>query len=249
MSNMIPKCFVINMPASQQRREMMEPQLQKLGFDYEFFAATDGRHLSEKEMQKCQPDDRVTLNLRGGFKVFLEGKVTAKEIGCALSHLRLYQHIVDLGLDRALVFEDDLHIHPDMVMALENLDCITEPWDVVNFSFHMGVHDLPWARKYYFGPSKDYYFKQIGMQNVYLDIWRNRCRMVGCTAMYVITKHACERLLEIGYPVRMPSDYLLGLLCYNELRMFRAYPIKHYTSFSAAESTIDDRLSHRLVRR
>lgn len=235
---MIPKCFVINMPASSERRAGMVDTLSKLGLDFEFFEATNGRELTTEQQQQCAVSDEVILPLRAGRKVMVKGALSPAEIGCAFSHLRLYQHILDTGLESAVIMEDDLLPHPDTVLALENLDKITEPWDVVNFSSHIGIKNLPLSRKYHFGTDNSYYFQRLGMHHPLLDAIHNQRRVVVCAAMYVITRRGCERLLQLGYPVRIASDYLLGLLCYNELRMFRVFPLNHYIRFREVPSTI-----------
>ena len=86
------------------------------------------------------------------------------------------------------------------------------------------------------------------MHNPTIDAIHNQRRVLIYTTMYVVTRRACERLLELGYPVRLPSDYLLGLLCYNELRMFRAFPLDHYVRFKDVPSTIGAGREHNLIR-
>lgn len=226
------------MKKSVDRREHIKAQFQDLSLDYEFFTATNGYELSEEELAQVKTEDIVEVPLRLGHKVILTHKLTQGEIGCALSHLRLYQHILDSGLDRALILEDDVVIHPDFKVALENFDCITEDWDIVNFSDFLGIHDLPLSHKYYFGSNKEFYFKRVGMHNVYLDVLRNKHRLLVFNFAYVVTRHACEVLLKLGYPVRMPADYLTGLICYNELKIFRVYPLRQFITVSGTVSTI-----------
>lgn len=247
MSSQISKCFVINMPSSVERRDFMTAQLQEQGLDFEIFPATNGRALTEEERKLCDLSEWVELPVRLHRKLQFRAKLTPAEFGCALSHLRLYQHIVDQGLERALVLEDDAIIKPDLKVALENLDVITTPWDVVHFSDHCHVHNfnLLLSKKFYFGPNKEFYFKRVGMHNVYLDLWRNYNRPMLLTHGYVVTRHACEVLLQKGYPVRMPSDWLLGLFSYNELKLFRVAPDLHFVATSGIPSTIGtDRVEH-----
>ncbi len=40
---------------------------------------------------------------------------------------------------------------------------------------------------------------------------------------------ACKKLIDIGYPVRMPSDYLTGIIAYNKLKVFCAYPLTDFS--------------------
>ncbi len=243
------KIFVINMRRSADRRERMAAMLESLGLEYEFFAATDGRNLTPEQEQQCDLQDEVVLPVRMGRKIIVQTKLTPPEVGCAFSHLRLYQHILDCGLDRAVILEDDALLHPDAVVALHSLDCITEPWDVVHFSSHVGIKNLPLSHKYRFGPNNEFYFQRLGMHHPAIDSIHNQRRVIVLAAFYVVTSNACERLLKLGYPVRIPSDYLLGLLAYNELKMFRAYPLGHFYKVADVASTIGGaERQHNLVR-
>ena len=244
------KIFVINMLKSTARRELVAAMLDSLGLEYEFFTATDGRNLTPEQEQQCDLQDEVVLPVRMGRKIIVQNKLIPPEVGCAFSHLRLYQHILDCGLDRAVVLEDDVILHPDAVVALQSLDCITEPWDVVHFSSHEGIKNLPFSHKYRFGSHDEFYFQRLGMHHPAIDSIHNQRRVIGLAAFYVVTAHACERLLKLGYPVRIPSDFLLGLIAYNELKMFRAYPLDHFYKVADIASTIggEEERPHPLVR-
>jgi len=244
------KIFVINMLKSTDRRERMAAMLDSLGLEYEFFTATDGRNLSPAQEQQCDLQDEVVLPVRMGRKIIVQTKLTPPEVGCAFSHLRLYQHILDCGLDRAVILEDDAILHPDAVVALQSLDRITEPWDVVHFSSHVGIKNLPFSHKYRFGPNDEFYFQRLGMHHPAIDAIHNQRRVIVLTTFYVITAQGCERLLKLGYPVRLTSDYLLGIIAYNELKMFRAYPLNHFYTMADVASTIggDVGRQHNLVR-
>ena len=147
--------------------------------------------------------------------------------------------------------EDDILPHELTVLALESLNYIKEPWDIVNFSNDSGIKNALWARKYFFGEDNKYYFQRQGMRNDTLDAICNRCQLILLAHCYVVTRHAGEVLLKLGYPVRLNADYLLGLMGYHRLRTFMAFLsdlILAGLSNSSKESTIGDRPRHRLVR-
>lgn len=240
------KCFVINLKKDVERREFISQELHNLGIDFEIFEASYGKDLSSDFLAQCRQNDELIFNLKGGVKVKLESKLTVNEIGCAHSHLRVYQHIIDSGLDKALIVEDDIHFKPDLEVALKNLDKITEPWDIVSFSIHTGIKNLWGAKKYHFGDGL--YFQRVGMRNDFLDAHINARRIVGGATCYVVTKEACQKLINLGYPIRMPSDFLLGMLAYNHLKTIRAYPIGAFLSITDIKSTIGGGRSNELYR-
>ena len=240
------KCFVINLKKDVERREHIAKEAQKLGLDFEFFEASYGKDLAPEFLDQCRQNDELIFNLKGVVKVKLASKLTVNEIGCALSHLRVYQHIIDCNLDRALILEDDIYLNPELSLALDNLDKITEPWDVVNFSIHQGLKTLWGAKKYRFGDGL--YFKRAGMRNDLLDARVNARRIIGTTACYVVTQEACKKLIKLGYPIRMPSDFLLGMLAYNNLKTIRAHPIGGFIRNANMDSTIGRGRSNELYR-
>lgn len=247
------KFYVVNLKRAADRRQLMSEQLDKYGVDYEIFEATDGRALSAEDEQKLALSDHVILTMAGGRQCMVEDKMCPPEVGCALSHLRLYQHILDQGVERAVILEDDVVLNDDSLLALNNLDVIDEPWDVVHFSEDLGIKNLPefLRRKYYIDRARGLYFARLGMHNETLDAIFNRRRLVLRTAFYVVTPQACQTLLKLGYPVRINADYLLGSIAYNHLKMFLGYPVGHYLVPNEADkqsSIGSDRPKHRLVR-
>lgn len=240
------KCFVINLKKDTERLEHISNELNKLGLDYEVFEASYGKELDAAFINQCRQEDELLFNLKGNVKVKLLGKLSLSEIGCALSHLRVYQHVIDCGLDKALIVEDDICLKPQLKLALDNLDKIKDSWDVVNFSIHKGLKDLWFSKKYYFADGM--YFKRAGLHNSYLNARFNARRIIGTTACYVVTKEACQKLINLGYPIRMPSDFLLGMLAFNHLKTFRAHSIGDYIKDLNIESSIGRRSSNILVR-
>lgn len=244
--DMALKCFVINLKKDIERREHIAKEAKKLGLDFEFFEASYGKDLPPEFLAQCRQNDELIFDLAGGVKVKLVNHFTVNEIGCALSHLRLYQHIIDCNLDRALVLEDDICLKPDLAVALNNLDKITEPWDVVNISTHRGLKNLWGAKKYRFGDGL--YFQRAGLHNEWLEAKLNARRIIGNTGCYVVTQKACKKLLALGYPIRMPSDFLLGMLAFNHLKTIRAYPLDAFIAPTGFDSSIGGRVNPELYR-
>lgn len=242
------KFYVINLKSQPERRKNMSKQLDAQGVEYEFFDAVNGKSLTEDQKALVADEDHVILEMAGGRKLLVEDKLSPSEKGCALSHLKLYQKILDDGVQRAVILEDDLILSQDDFEALYNLDCIKEPWDIINFSSHIGIKSLPGAKKYYINKEKGLYFQRLGMRNSTLDSIFNRRRFLTRTSFYVVTPNACCRLIDLGYPVRLPADYLTGLVAYHNLKLFRAYPLNHFMSLTNEESSIGDRPAHRMIR-
>ncbi len=249
------KCYVISLKHQAARQASMREQLERLGIDFEFFEGVNGRELSEVDRALCADSDGAVLPCLWGLKVKITNALTPGEQGCALAHLKLYQKVlVEYELHQtksdedfaAVIMEDDLVLNDDLALALNSLDVITEPWDVVQFSEHNSVRSPASAPRYYFDQARGLYFARLGYESSLLEVVQNLRRFVARAACYVIKPQACQRLIELGYPVRIPADYLLGLLSYNRLKTMRAYPLGHFNGY-LGDSAIGERPQHALV--
>lgn len=251
------KLYVINLPKSVERRDSIESNLQSLGLDYEIFPAVDGHNLTTEQQSLVKTEDQVYLPMAGDRQLFVEDKLSPGEIGCALSHLLVYQRILDSGDDCAAVIEDDCVLTPKFLEALDGVKCLPDDWDLVNFSNHVGLRNWWWAKKYHFGSepkaSNRQYFQRLGLCNPTLNAIFNRRRFLSGMFAYLIRRKACQQLIKLGYPVRLTSDYLAGIIAYNNLNLFRAFPADnhYYVGLASTSSTIasnDNRPTHRMKR-
>lgn len=240
------RIFVINLEKNLKRRASVESSFKALNLDFEFFPGIDGNNLSAEDLSLVQTVDNLYLPTAGKRRVLVKDKMTNAEIGCALAHLRLYQHILDLGLEQACILEDDSIPNEHFVEAINNIDKITEPWDIINFTNYIGFKNWWFAKKYHFGAEpKDFkrqYFQRVGLWNPTLDAIFNPRRFLSMCACYVVSRQACEKLIKIGYPIRLTADYLTGLLAYNHFRLFKVYPDQlFYVDYTKLGSDINER--------
>ncbi|MDR0867030.1 MAG: glycosyltransferase family 25 protein [Planctomycetota bacterium] len=88
------KIYAINLARAAARRAHIERECARYALPVEIFPAADGAALTAEEIAATvEPRARELL--------------TAGEIGCALSHWRLYQKIVAEKIPAALILEDD----------------------------------------------------------------------------------------------------------------------------------------------
>ena len=99
-----PRLFVINLDRSPDRRQFMSEQFSRLRLHFEFCRAVDGGALTERDLA---PYDREKRWRAFGCDL------TANEIGCYLSHYRLYERIVEEKIPRAVILEDDTELSDD----------------------------------------------------------------------------------------------------------------------------------------
>ncbi len=97
--------FVINLKRSRERRDRMEDRLGSLGLKHTFIEAVDGNELSDQDILEIQAK-ASSLQKKWPNR----GPVLRGEIGCALSHLKVYEKVVNENLDYACILEDDVCI-------------------------------------------------------------------------------------------------------------------------------------------
>jgi len=92
--------FVINLDRAAERVAHISKQFEALGLTFERVPAVDGSLLTAAEKRKFNPPRLIG------------GEMSDGEIGCFASHLRVFQIIVDRGLPRVCVMEDDINMNP-----------------------------------------------------------------------------------------------------------------------------------------
>jgi glycosyl transferase family 25 len=112
--------FFINLDRHADRRAHIEGQLHNAGLSAERVAGVNGRE--------------VPPDLAGYFDLDSTSRyaLTAGQIGCQASHLRVMRLITEMSLDVALVLEDDALLAEDVGEILaETLQKVPAGWDIV----------------------------------------------------------------------------------------------------------------------
>ena len=176
--------FVINLERNRQRREFALQKLADLGLKGEIFPAVDGKTLDLNELKsKAVYDDAVAHDK-------FSRSLSRGEIGCSLSHLRLYKKIVDEDIDTALILEDDAMFVDDVRKQLTGLlGRLPSDSDLVQLIYECKDHS-PIA------PG--------------LVRFHSRSCMPVASAGYLIRKSGARKMLAEGYPVRYPADSFIG---------------------------------------
>ena len=122
--------FLVNLERRPDRYERMKYNFDQLGIDYKWVPAMDGRKITEELLAEAG------IKMLPEFSEPYHGRaLTYGEIGCFLSHYRLWQQIVEEELDLVLIFEDDIKFEPYFISKLEYLKSelfdLEGSWDLV----------------------------------------------------------------------------------------------------------------------
>lgn len=115
MNNNFP-IFIISLKSDVERRDKISKLLANTNINYEFFDAVDYR--SELFQDKKR---NVSIN---SAKVY--GEMTEPEMACTLSHLCVYQQILDNDYKWALILEDDVTFDSRLAAVVQTLSQSTD---------------------------------------------------------------------------------------------------------------------------
>ncbi len=196
--------FVINLPRDSERRAHIESELARVGLDATFVPGLDGDHLT--------PDDLARYDERKCRRVYGVDMVGA-ELGCYLSHYRLFQHVVDEELDAALILEDDVTFEDDVVDVLQKLEDLRRDWKVVRLStMRRSLVDR--------APDRG---RDVDRLTHKYRILRLRTHVLGASA-YVITRTGALRMLDYGRRIFMPIDQTMDRFWENGIVPYVIFP-------------------------
>lgn len=206
---MTPPIFVISLPGSKDRQDAIAAQLNQRGLSFSWIDGVDGRRLDENALREVYSAERAK---REGGRLLSKG-----EVGCALSHLRIYQTMLDLNHELALVLEDDAALSKDFEKELA-LICSTVDWNDNEIVL------LSHIQKY----------TEWGSLPV-----SKKSRLVSpLTAYngngYLITQRGATKLLAELRPVYQPAD------CWNYLRKKRIVRIRGIVPYLVNHSRLSE---------
>ncbi|KAK6100611.1 Glycosyltransferase 25 (LPS biosynthesis protein) family protein [Brugia pahangi] len=125
----VNKIYVINLERRNERKAKMMELLKLMGFEYTWWKATDGHHLD------LEPLYKEVKFLPGYEDPYYKRPMKAGEVGCFLSHYRIWQEVDEKKLDRVIIFEDDLRFVVNSTILLkeliEDIDSIEIEWDLI----------------------------------------------------------------------------------------------------------------------
>lgn len=179
------RAYVINMPRSTYRREAMDTMLTGMGIDHEFVTAVDGREMSEEEFLASVQD---------------ANEFTRSQAGCALSHIKAYQRILEGEDEFGIVFEDDILItEPNFKQLLQELTPKLDKNKITQLTYY-------WCREGFL----DLLPKANGTlkagKHEYQLCEPKEVHGIGRAAAYIISKELCKRMIDFNMPLYAQAD-------------------------------------------
>uniref|UniRef100_A0A8C9XT73 Si:ch211-13f8.2 n=1 Tax=Sander lucioperca TaxID=283035 RepID=A0A8C9XT73_SANLU len=120
--------FLINLKRRSDRRDRMLSSLAVLGINTKLTEAVDA--LNSSQLQA------MGIDMLPGYRdPYSERVLTRGEIGCFLSHHKIWKQVVQQELQQVLVLEDDVRFEPRfcsrLVTIMENVHRVGLEWDLI----------------------------------------------------------------------------------------------------------------------
>ncbi|MDP0561837.1 MAG: glycosyltransferase family 25 protein [Candidatus Endonucleobacter sp. (ex Gigantidas childressi)] len=207
--------FVICLEREVDRRQRIKDHLNSLKVAFSFFNSVDGRTLSAEEKRKYYSES-LSVKTRGRI-------LAAGEIGCYLSHSKIWQHIIETGINKALIIESDAVFTDESIQTINKIDKDLFEWELIMLYYRECYPAF--KGRYNITPQT----KLVKFSN-----------KTSCATAYLVTSDGAKRLLDKAYPIQMPvDDYMTGGYIDKNLRTFAAYPrTVHLTDDALETSTI-----------
>ncbi len=121
----LPPIFIINMQKDTTRRKAIDARLKKAGLEGIFIEGVNGCDMNDTEISAVY--DSVKR------KRYFGRDMTKGEVGCLLSHRKIFAKMVDEQIPVAVILEDDVIFENDFKQALGAMINTSVKWDVVRF--------------------------------------------------------------------------------------------------------------------
>jgi glycosyl transferase family 25 len=186
--------WVLTIPRSVQRQEFISRQFE--GLPFEFFQGVEGRTLTREDPR---------LDILTCEKTH-DRPIKVNELACTFSHLNMYQRILDEGLDRVLIFEDDAVFDWRKARWVSYiLARLPADWELLYLGYRDGELRGPWAEV----------AEALGRPKANTVVSRTVHRGLRTAAghdfthAYAVTRKGAQKLLEGAFPIRQTADGLL----------------------------------------
>ncbi|MSN96842.1 glycosyltransferase family 25 protein [Campylobacter sp. FMV-PI01] len=185
------KIFVINLEKDTHKKEIFIKNFSKFNLEYEFIKGVHGKELNKDELNKKVYDYKNCF-------------MTDGEIGCALSHLKIYEKMQDEDISHALILEDDAIFSDEFLEYFNKFDEFLK--DKKEFDMVCFMHQ------------NDEYFKNLTIKIDDFKIYKI-AKGVGCYG-YVITKNSAKKLLKINTPLILEADCWVQFIKMCDLQVY-----------------------------
>jgi glycosyl transferase family 25 len=220
----IMKTYLINLDRRNDRLQKFVDKYSFIFNNYERFNAIDGSIFDFENYKQLFDTTNYKINVKNPYKNHEYNKGV---LGCALSHYKIWEKIINNMFDINLVLEDDIELSDNFIAKLNNLmDYLVEDekWDIVflGFTDYKNTND------------KKINDKLIRFSG---DMRRNG----GGTFGYLITKNGAKKLIKYAkqYNIQQAIDWFM-IEQFDKMVVYKAEPELIFSKVYGSENEDSD---------
>ncbi len=215
--------FIINLLQDIEKKEHIKNLCTAYNLSPEFIKAVNGKSLSNKEIENAYSKENA-INIFGR-------ELSRGEIGCALSHKKIYQKMVNKRINEALILEDDVEFNSELLNVINTINSFPEKWNLILLGHHScKKRDLE-TRYSFWGKTR--------LTENYVLTRPVEC---GCgTYGYILTLEAAKIILTNIEKLCQPIDYYTGKNKSLDLYTISPPPIKIHHFLSDNYNSMNER--------
>ena len=189
------KVYVVNLKEDRERKKNIVNEIEKQNIkNYEILNAINGNLLTNEELEQLTYKNNNNKNP-------WNTKMSASQIGCALSHIKIYKKFIQTDFDLALILEDDAIFLNDLTETLKNF--ISN-----NFKYEKQILLLSELKEFLSKPlNKNETHEIVNVTNAFF------------THSYVINKEAAKSIINFNYPIKTIADNFVFFKIYCGIKI------------------------------
>jgi glycosyl transferase family 25 len=215
LNHFFDKIFVITLERAHDRHPLLAQHL--AGLNYELVYGVDKKTLDFPSLAasgEYVPTRAMKLN-----RYVKERHIPLGHIACSWSHRNLYQRMVDQGIGRALILEDDAQpIEAHLAHLAATLAELPPCWELLYLGYVTHEQPISGAKQWFYKQlfkvwhGHAYRWRSKDVEKMYPRPFSDHLYRAGyhdCTHAYGITRGAAQKLLRAQTPISYCADSLL----------------------------------------
>ena len=216
--------FIVNLKKDKDKRKHMEQLCSNYNLNCIFIDAVLGINVEKEEIDKCVDNEKT--------KKYMGRVLSYGEIGCSLSHRKIYKKIINENISQALILEDDIEFNEDLIFILKKISLFPKNWEVILLGHHTHFSRIVDTRY-------NLWSKKI---NIYKNYFVLRPSELGYgTYGYVVNTVGAKKLLNQTERIMKPIDHYTGDDSINNLYIINPSIIKINDYMSENMHSMEDR--------
>ena len=189
------KFYIVNLKQSNERRRNIINEVNKQNIiNYEIIDAIDGNKLSKEELESFTFGNKKNFNTWGP-------KLTPSQVGCALSHIKIYKEFLKSDNEFAFILEDD-------AIFLREFDSTLKNFIFKNLKYKKQILLLSELKEFLTNPiDKNENFEIVNVTNAFY------------THSYVINREAAKSIINFNYPLKTVADNFVFFKIYCGIKL------------------------------